>query len=295
MFKAILKDPRDRYAKPPFPQPPQSPPGNEKAMSPPADHGEKGYQASGKLEGRVALITGGDSGIGRAVALLYAQEGAKIVITSLEADSRDADDTVKEVQKLGGKATSIPGDIQNPEFCKTLVERTVAAYGSLDILVNNAAFQRYHEKLEEFTVEEIDTTFRTNVFATLYLTQAAAKHLRPGASVINTSSIQALSPTPQIMVYAATKAAVSSLTKSMAGLLMEQGVRVNSVAPGPVWTPLIPSTMPNDQAKVFGSKTLFKRPAQPVEQAGLFVFLASDDASYVTGEVFGATGGKTPL
>lgn len=295
MSPAPLQDPRERGPKPPFPQPAQSPPGKDAKMSPPADHGEQGYRAARRLQDRVALITGGDSGIGRAVALLYAQEGARVVITCLEADRRDADATVAEVERLGGRALSVPGDVQDPAFCKRLVERTIQEFGSLDILVNNSAYQRFHDKLEDFTPEEIDTTFRTNVFATIWLTQAAAPHLRPGACVINTSSIQALNPTPQLMVYAATKAAVSSLSKSLAGLLMDQGVRVNAVAPGPVWTPLIPSTMPADRVRNFGEKSLFKRPAQPVEQATLFVFLASDDASYVTGEVFGATGGRTPI
>lgn len=295
MQKSKLLDPRERGPKPPFPQPSQAPPGKDYKMDPAPDHGEKGYRGTDRLRGRVALITGADSGIGRAIALLYAQEGAKVAFTCLEADRTDAEDTVAEIQKLGGEALSMPGDVRDPEFCKTLVEQTVNAFGSLDILVNNSAYQRYREKLEDFTLEEIDTTFRTNVFATILLTQAAAPHLRPGAAVINTTSIQALEPTPQLMLYAATKAAISSLTKSMAGLLITQGVRVNAVAPGPVWTPLIPSTLPIDQARSFGEKTLFKRPAQPVEQAALFVFLASDEASYVTGEVFGATGGPTPL
>ncbi len=295
MTQAILKDPRTRGPKPPFPTPQQAPPGKETAMSPPADHGETSYQGYGRLEGRVALITGGDSGIGRAVALLYAQEGASVVITCVMDDAQDAKTTVALIEKLGGKALAVPGDIREPAFCKMLVERTVATFGSLDILVNNAAFQRYYQTLEEIPADEIDASFRTNVFATIYMTQAAAPHLRPGACVINTSSIQALVPTSHMIVYAATKAAISSLTKSLAGLLADKGVRVNAVAPGPVWTPLIPSTMPMEEVAQFGGQTLFKRPAQPVEQAGIYVFLASDDASYVTGEIFGASGGRTPL
>jgi len=295
MSQAQLQDPRTRGPRPPFPTPQQAPPGKEAAMSPAADHGETGYRGTGRLEGRVALITGGDSGIGRAVALLYAQEGARVVITSLPDDDKDAQETVALIRKLGGQALSVPGDVGDPAFCNSLVEHTVAAFGSLDILVNNAAFQRYYPTLEALKIDEIETGFRTNVFAPLYLTQAAARHLRPGACVINTSSIQALVPTPHLIVYAATKAAISSITKSLAGLLAEQGVRVNAVAPGPVWTPLIPSTMPMEEVEKFGSATLMKRPAQPVEQAAIFVFLASDDASYVTGEVFGATGGRTPI
>lgn len=295
MTQAKLVDPRSRGPKPPFDAQPQHPPGDDSAMSPPADHGESGYRGTGRLQDRVALITGGDSGIGRAVALLYAQEGARVVITSLDADADDAQDTVATIERLGGSALSIPGDIRDVGFCRSLVQRTVQTYGGLDILVNNAAYQQVYEQLEDVQAEQIDASFRTNVFALIYLVQAAANHLRAGSSIINTSSIQALVPSPGLMVYAATKAAISSLTKSLAGSLAERGIRVNAVAPGPVWTPLITSTMPPEQVSKFGSNTLWKRPAQPVEQATLFVFLASDDASYVTGEVFGATGGRTPL
>lgn len=295
MSSATLHDPRERGPKPPFPQPSQSPPGDEEQMVPAADHGEKGYVARGCLKNRVALISGGDSGIGRAVALLYAQEGAKVVITCLADDDDDGEQTVRLIEGLGGEARSIPGDVGDAGFCSDLVAQTLKAFGNLDILVNNAAYQRYHESLSDIPAQDVERTYRTNVFGTVYLTQAALAHLRPGASVINTSSIQALSPTPQIALYASTKSAISSLTKSFAGLLAEKGIRVNAVAPGPVWTPLIPSTLPPDQVKNFGHHTLLKRPAQPVEQATLFVFLASDDASYVTGEVFGATGGRTPL
>ncbi|TDU26393.1 hypothetical protein DFR24_3417 [Panacagrimonas perspica] len=295
MSKARLHDPRERGPKPPFPQPPQSPPGDEDRMVPKADHGEKGYTGKQCLKDRVAMITGGDSGIGRAVALLYAQEGAKIVITSLEADADDGEETCRLVKEKGGQCRSIPGDVGDAAFCKELVDNTVEAFGGLDILINNAAYQRSHASIEQIPLEDVERTFRTNVFGTVYLTQAAAPHLRPGACIINTSSIQALSPTPQLALYASTKSAISSLTKSFAGLFADKGVRVNAVAPGPVWTPLIPSTLPEEKVRNFGHDTLLKRPAQPVEQAALFVFLASDDASFVTGEVFGATGGKTPI
>jgi NAD(P)-dependent dehydrogenase (short-subunit alcohol dehydrogenase family) len=295
MAKAELRDPRERGPKPPFPQPPQAPPGKDDRMQPFADHGEKDYDGRGRLKDRVALVTGGDSGIGRAVALLYAQEGAKVVITCLPDDASDGRITVETIAKLGGSALSEPGDVRDPAFCKRLVERTVSEYGSLDILVNNAAFQRHHEELAAFTPEEIDTTFRTNVYGTIFLTQAAEPHLRPGACVINVTSIQAKDPTPQLLAYAATKAAISNLTRGLAGLLKDRGVRVNAVAPGPVWTPLVASTLPPEQVRTFGQHTMLGRPAQPVEQATLFVFLASDDASYVTGEVFGATGGRSPV
>ena len=264
-------------------------------MNPPADHGESGYHSAGRLEGRVAVITGGDSGIGRAVALLYAQEGAKLVINALPEDAEDTAHTLALITERGGEALAVPGDISDPLFCKHLVGRKVERFGTLDILVNNAAYQRSYQNLDDIPAQEIQTTFQTNVFPLFYLTQAALPHLRPGACVINTSSIQALSPTPGLLFYAASKAAISSMTKSLAGLLAERGIRVNAVAPGPVWTPLIPSTLAPDVVKKFGSHTSFKRPAQPVEQATIFVFLASDDASYVTGEVFGATGGQTPL
>lgn len=264
-------------------------------MNPQADHGESGYRGAGRLKDRVALITGGDSGIGRAVALLYAQEGAKLVIAALPEDAEDAAQTVAAITRLGGEAVALQGDVSDPSFCKWLVQQTVARFEGLDILVNNAAYQRSYKDLADIPAGEIETTFRTNVFPLFHLTQAALIHLRPGACVINTSSIQALSPTPNLIFYAASKAAISSMTKSLAGLLAERGIRVNAVAPGPVWTPLIPSTLDPDFVKKFGSHTLFKRPAQPVEQAPIFVFLASDDATYVTGEVYGATGGQTPL
>ena len=295
MTRPVLKDPRERGPKPPFPQPRQSPPGDEDQMRPAADHGEEGYVGKQCLKDRVALITGGDSGIGRAVALLYAQEGATVMITCLPDDADDGNDTVELIEKRGGQARLLPGDVGDASFSASLVEQTVQAFGGLDILVNNAAYQRYHKTMEEMPLEDVERTFRTNVFGTVYLCKAAAPHLQPGACIINTSSIQALSPSPELALYASTKGAISNLTKSLAGLFADKGVRVNAVAPGPVWTPLIPSTLPEDHYKNFGKNTLLKRPAQPLEQATLFVFLASDDATYVTGEVFGATGGRTPV
>jgi NAD(P)-dependent dehydrogenase (short-subunit alcohol dehydrogenase family) len=292
------RDPRDRFVKPPFPQKKQTGSGNASALDPPADYGEASYTGHGRLEGRAALITGADSGIGRAVALCFAKEGADILFTFLEGDAdemRDADDTVKLVEATGRKAIAYPGDIRQKAFCQALVNRTIEEFGRLDILVNNAAFQRTYGELTDIPEEEFDRTYRTNVYGAFFLTQAALPEMKPGGVILNSCSIEAFEPKDELAPYASTKAALVSLTKSFAKLCMKYGIRVNGVAPGPVWTPLIPATMPEDEVKTFGQNTLFKRPAQPVEQAAVYVFLASDDASYVTGEIYGATGGKTPL
>lgn len=292
---ASLTDPRERFPKPPFPKQQQAPPGNSRDLKPPADYGESTYTGYGRLQGRVALITGADSGIGRAVALCYAKEGADILFTHLKEEKEDADETVRLVESAGRRAIAIPGDIRKREFCQKLVEQTFSRLGRLDILVNNAAYQRTYAKLEDIPEEEFDTTFRTNVYGTFFLTQAALPRMQPGGAIIITCSIETFTPEPSLAPYAATKAALASLTKSFAKLAMERGVRVNGVAPGPVWTPLIPSTMEPDHVKVFGQNTTFKRPAMPVEQAAIFVFLATDDASYVNGEIYGATGGRMPI
>ena len=292
---ASLTDPRERFPKPPFPKQQQTTPGNSRDLKPPADYGENTYTGYGRLQGRVALITGADSGIGRAVALCYAKEGADILFTHLKEEKEDADETVRLVESVGRRAIAIPGDIRKREFCQKLVEQTFSRLGRLDILVNNAAYQRTYAKLEDIPEEEFDTTFRTNVYGTFFLTQAALPRMQPGGAIIITCSIETFTPEPSLAPYAATKAALASLTKSFAKLAMERGVRVNGVAPGPVWTPLIPSTMEPDHVKVFGQNTTFKRPAMPVEQAAIFVFLATDDASYVNGEIYGATGGRMPI
>ncbi len=288
-------DPRDRFPRPPFAQLKMAAPGSEEKMHPHPDHGEKSYTGSGKLLGRAALITGADSGIGRAVALCYAKEGADILFTCLPQEKEDADETVRLVEAEGRRCVAIPGDIRQKSFCQHLVEQTISAFGRLDILVNNAAFQRTCAKLEDFTEEDFDATFRTNVYATFFLTQAAVPKMKPGGAVINTVSIQGYEPSETLLPYAATKAALISLTKSSAKLAIERGVRVNAVAPGPVWTPLIPATMPLTETIMFGKQSVFGRPAQPLEQAVIYVFLASDDASYVTGEIYGATGGRSPV
>jgi NAD(P)-dependent dehydrogenase (short-subunit alcohol dehydrogenase family) len=293
-----IVDPRERFAKPPFPQKKQGGSGSASELDPPAEYGEATYEGHGRLTGRVALITGGDSGIGRAVALCFAKEGADILFTFLEGDAdeqKDSEETVRLVEATGRKAVAYPGDIRQKAFCQALVNRTIEEFGRLDILVNNAAFQRTYAELADIPEEEFDRTYRTNVYGTFFLSQAALPEMKPGGVVLNSCSIEAFEPKDQLAPYASTKAALVSLTKSFAKLCMKFGVRVNGVAPGPVWTPLIPATMPEGEVKSFGETTLFKRPAQPVEQAAVFVFLASDDASYVTGEIYGATGGKMPL
>jgi hypothetical protein len=263
-------------------------------MNPRSDHGEDTYTGTGKLKGRVAIITGGDSRIGRAVAIAFAKEGADVVISFLPEEQADADDTAAVIEKSGAYVAKVAGDIRNTETVDDLISTAENQFGRLDIVVNNAGYQMSHEDIQELSLDELDHTFRTNVFATFLLSQAALKKLPAGGVILNTTSIQAYDPSPQLVVYAATKAAILSMTKSIADLAIKQGVRVNAVAPGPVWTPLIPSTMPAEKVKTFGSNTGFGRPAQPIELAKIFVFLASDDASYVTGEVYGATGGRTP-
>lgn len=287
-------DPRNAGPIPPFPQQPQSHPGSVKAMNPPGDHGETSYFGTGKLRDRVAVITGGDSGIGRAVAIAFAKEGADIVLSFLPEEEDDAQDTATVIRDAGGRVVTMGGDLQDAGAIGRLVESAVSAFGKLDILVNNAAYQMSHEDIDDLSAEELERTFRTNVFTTFLLCQAALRILPPGGVILNTTSIQAFQPSPSLIAYAATKSAILSMTKSIAPHAMKKGVRVNAVAPGPVWTPLIPSTMPEEKVKEFGAKTEFGRPAQPIELARIFVFLASDEASYVTGEVFGATGGRSP-
>ena len=287
-------DPKKQGPKPDYPQPRIDAPGSIDEMQPRADHGEQSYKGLGRLTDRVALITGGDSGIGRAVAIAYAREGADVVISYLPEEERDAQDTRKWVEKAERKAVTIAGDIQDERHCVEMIDRAFDEFGRLDILVNNAAFQTTHETIEEFTTEEFDRTFRTNVYAMFWLCRAALPRMKPGSVIINTASIQAFKPSPTLLAYAPTKAAIVNFTKALSEMAMEQGVRVNAVAPGPVWTPLIPSTLPLKSVKKFGADTQFERAAQPVEIAPVFVFLASNEARYVTGEVYGVTGGKSP-
>ena len=290
----MLKDPRTAGHRPPFPEQKQPMPGKTAELEPRPDHGEHSYQGHERLKGCVALITGADSGIGRAVAIAFAREGADIVISYLN-EHGDAKETASWVEKAGRRALVVPGDIRDERHCAQLIERTTSELGRLDILVNNAAFQATHEKLEDLTAEELDRTFRTNIYSMFYLAKAAIPRLQPGGSIINTTSINSKSPNAELLPYAATKGAIANFTSGAAQLLAERGIRVNSVAPGPVWTPLIPSTMDAGKAAHFGENSPLGRPAQPAELAPAYVFLASNDATYITGAVLPVTGGRPML
>jgi NAD(P)-dependent dehydrogenase (short-subunit alcohol dehydrogenase family) len=288
------KDPRKLYKQPPYSEKEQPPPGSEEEMNPKVDHGESSYEGTGRLKARHALITGADSGIGRAVALAFAREGADVAISYL-SEERDALETQRLVTEAGRKAVLLPGDIGERSVCQSVAQQAIDALGTIDILVNNAAFQRTYEKFEDIPDDEFEEAYRVNVFAMFRLCKAILPQMKEGGSVINTGSIQSFDPSESLIAYASTKAAIVSFTRSLASLAIKQGVRVNAVAPGPVWTPLIPSTMPKEKVKQFGSQTVFGRAAQPAELAPIFVFLVSDQASYVTGEIYGATGGQMPI
>ena len=289
---AVDTDPRQRGAKPPFDEHKQQTPGKEAEMRNKPDHGEDSYHGNNRLHGKAALITGGDSGIGRAVAIAFAREGASVAISCLPQETDDANETLNWVREAGAKGIKIPGDLRDESYCRKLVERTATDFGRLDIVVNNAAFQMTHRKLEEFTSEEWDHTFRINIDAMFHISKAAVPHMKPGSTIVNTASVQAYHPSPQLLAYATTKGAIVTFTKALSQLLVEEGIRVNAVAPGPVWTPLIPSTMPEEKVQKFGEQSPFERPAQPAELAPSYVFLASDDSSYITGSVMDLTGGK---
>jgi len=289
-----MTDPTKAGPTPPQPKLQIDPPGLTDEMTPRPDHGEESYKGSGKLQDKVALITGGDSGIGRAVAIAYAREGADIVIAYLSED-KDAEDTAEWVRKAGRKALVIAGDISDEAHCRSLIERTVKEFGRLDILVNNAAFQRTYATIEDISSEEWDTTFRTNIYAPFFLCKAAVPHLKPGASIINTTSIQSKDPSPQLLAYASTKGAILNFTVGLSEMLAEKGIRVNCVAPGPIWTPLIPSTMPPDKVENFGKQTPLGRAGQPRELAGAYVLLASEEGSYMTGALIPVTGGQAMI
>jgi NAD(P)-dependent dehydrogenase (short-subunit alcohol dehydrogenase family) len=290
-LKQPAENPKEQGPKPPFPEQRQQPPGLEQEMQPRPDYGEQSYRGNGRLTGKAAIITGGDSGIGRAVALAFAREGADVLISYLNEEP-DAQETVRAVEEAGRKAIAIAGDIGDERHCRQIVEQALQQFGKLDILVNNAAFQMSHESIQELSSEEFERTFRTNIFAMFYLCKAALPKMEQGGAIINTASIQAYQPSSSLLAYASTKGAIVTFTKALAEEAIEQGVRVNAVAPGPVWTPLIPSTMPEQQVQQFGKQTPAGRPAQPVELAPVYVFLASPESSYVIGEVIGVTGGK---
>lgn len=272
----------------------QKVPGTEAALEPRADHGEQSYVGAGRLEGKVALITGADSGIGKAVAIAYAREGADVAISYLSEDE-DARDTARWVEDAGRRAILLRGDLSEPATCRHVVAETLEKLGGLDVLISNAAFQMYRDDITDIPDEEWDFTLATNLSAYFHLAKAAVPHLKAGSAIIATSSIQSDSPTPQLLPYAMTKAGIASMTASLAQMLGERGIRVNAVAPGPIWTPLIPSTMPADVVETFGSDTPLGRPGQPAELAAAYVLLGSDDGSYISGAVLPVTGGKPIL
>lgn len=282
------------YPTPPFAPQAQPVPGSQRKMEPYPDCGEQSYKGSGRLNNKIALITGGDSGIGRAVAIAYAREGADVAIAYLD-EHEDAQETARWVKEAGRQCLLLPGDLAQKEQCESIVAKTVAQFGRIDVLVNNAAFQMTHFSLEEITDEEWVRTFDINITAIFRICKAALPHLRPGSSIINTSSINSDMPKPTLLPYATTKGAIANFTGGLAQLLGDKGIRVNSVAPGPIWTPLIVATMPEDEVKDFGGQTPMGRPGQPVEVAPVYVMLASDESSYISGSRIGVTGGKPIL
>ena len=286
-------DPVGRYPRPPFEAQQQPWPGLARDMHPRPDHGEESYRGSGRLAGRKALITGGDSGIGRAAAIAYAREGADVAIVYLPPEEPDAREVIDLIRAAGRKGVAIPGDIKDEAFCAKLVATAVRELGGLDIVVNNAARQIAHKSLLEITDENFDDTFKTNVYAMFWITRAALPHLKSGATIINTSSVNAYDPGEDIVDYAATKGAIMIFTKGLAKQLAKQGIRVNAIAPGPVWTPLqVTGGQPPEKLPAFGQDTPIGRSAQPAELAPLYVLLASHESSYSTGQVFGAVGGR---
>jgi NAD(P)-dependent dehydrogenase (short-subunit alcohol dehydrogenase family) len=288
-----MQNPLHQYPRPPFKQQQQELPGLASMMEPRPDHGETSYNGASRLNGRKALITGGDSGIGRAAAIAYAREGADVAIGYLPVEEPDAKEVVELIRAEGRKALALPGDIRNEAFCNKMVADTIAAFGGLDILVNNAATQVYKESLSEITTEQFDATFKTNIYAMFWITKAALPHLKPGAAIICTSSSNAYEPSPGLVDYAMTKGAIMIFVQAMAKQLATRGIRVNGVAPGPVWTPLQPSCgQPQERLQNFGGDVPMGRPGQPVELAATYVLLASQESSYTTGEIYGITGGR---
>ncbi|WP_190200326.1 SDR family oxidoreductase [Streptomyces djakartensis] len=285
--------PGEQHPTPEFPSQDQPHPGWTGPMDPPPDHGEESYRGSGRLDGRKAVITGGDSGIGRAVALAFAREGADVLFTHLDDEKDDAAETARLVEEAGRRAVPVSCDVREEENCRALIDRAVAEFGRIDVLVNNAAYQMSQpDGIEAISTEQFDRVMRTNLYGMFWLCKLALPHIPEGGSIINSTSVQAYKPSPHLLDYATTKGAIVTFTQGLAQMVIDKGVRVNAVAPGPVWTPLIPATMPD--TKKFGQQAPIGRPAQPAEMAPAYVFLASQDASYITAEIVNATGG-TPL
>lgn len=288
-----MQNPLTQYPQPKFAKQPQNPPGTVHELQPAADHGETSYKGFGRMQGRKALITGADSGIGRAAAIAYAREGSDIALNYLPSEEADAKEVVALIEAEGRKAVCIPGDITSEAFCKELISKAVEGLGGLDVLVNVAGKQTAQQNIADITTEQFDATFKTNVYALFWLCKAALPHLKPGATIINTASIQAYQPSAMLLDYAPTKSAIVAFTKALAKQVISKGIRVNAVAPGPFWTPLQPSGgQPQENIPDFGSEVPMGRPGQPAECAPIYVLLANQESSYITGEVFGVTGGN---
>ena len=286
------QDPKEQYPKPQFPEQEQEHPGLDSEMQPEPNYGYETYRGHGRLEGKAAIITGGDSGIGRAVALAFAREGADVLISYLDEEESDAQETARVVEEAGQQAVKVPGDISKEAHCTLVIEKAVEEFGKVDILVNNAAYQMTFDGVTEIPSDLLLHTFKTNIIAMFWLCKAAIPHMSEGSSIINVSSIQAYQPSPPLLPYSSTKGAIVTFTKGLAQEVIQQGIRVNSVAPGPVWTPILPASMAAEQVSQFGGTSPTGRPAQPAELAPAFVFLASQESSFVNGEILGVTGGQ---
>jgi NAD(P)-dependent dehydrogenase (short-subunit alcohol dehydrogenase family) len=284
-------NPIEKFARPGMSEKPQVYPGIESKMVTKPEYGKSTYRGSGRLQDKIAVITGGDSGIGRAVAVAFAKEGADVVISYLKSEQDDAGETIEMVESSGRKAVAWPGDLSEDSYCEQLIERTIKEFGRIDILVNNAGYQKYFKSIDEITAEDFAIIYRINVIAPFVLSRIAARSMRPGSSIINTVSIQAYEPSSLLLPYAASKGGFVALTKGLAEELIKKGIRVNAVAPGPIWSPLNTHASPPEKLHKFGEKSAFGRPGQPVELSPVYVLLASDEASYITGEIYGVTGG----
>ncbi|MDB5237017.1 MAG: oxidoreductase [Parcubacteria group bacterium] len=285
-------DPKEKYPKPGKDEKPQEYPGLEAEMVTKPEYGKDTYKGSGKLEGKVALVTGGDSGIGRAVATAFAKEGADVLISYLPAEDADAQETIRVIEASGRKAFGVPADLRDEASCELLITRVVKEFGKMDILVNNAGLQRYFKTLDEITAQDFEEIYRVNVIAPFLLSKAASKQMKPGSAIVNTVSIEAYEPDFLLLPYASSKGAFVALTKGLAEELIKKGIRVNAVAPGPIWSPLNTHGSPPEKLQKFGEDSSFGRPGQPIELAPVYVLLASDEASYITGEIYGVTGGE---